>query len=97
MARSMRFKANLSGYRDVLNGSEMQGILDATAGQIRDAATAALSEDWGAPPRDEHFEVGEWTAKTGATARYIRAHTEHAKRSESKHKTLTKAVGAAEI
>lgn len=91
-----RFEPDLGGYRDVLDSSGVQGVLDAYADGIREAATAALSPDWGDPAREPHFESGEFTVKTGATGRYVRSVTAHARRAEaSRDKVLTKALRSA--
>ena len=91
MARP-RFEPDMGGYHDVLDSGWMQGILDDAAEGISEAATGALSPDWGKPPEKEHFKTGEFTTRTGSKGRYVRTVTEHAKRAESAHKVLTKAL-----
>lgn len=91
MASRMRFEPDFSGYRAELDSTGVQGVLDDYAKRIQARATAMLSEDWGAPPDDEHFETGPFTTKVGAQGIYVRTHTKHAVRSQSKNKTLTKA------
>ena len=91
MARGIRFKPNYAGYRAVLNGSECQAYVDKLAHEMADSAASNLSED-GTPPREDHFEVVEYTGKKfGARGRLIATNTKHAKRSQAKNKTLTNA------
>lgn len=91
---SARFEPSLDGYRDVLDSGGVQGVLDEYAGRIQERATSMLSDDWGGPPREDNFVTGEFGTRVGSTGRYVRAHTEHAKRSCAKNKTLTKAFNA---
>lgn len=95
MASSIRFRGNMGGYRAFMNGSAVQGHVDGIAHDMADTASAALSPDWGDPAREDHFEVVEFTApEFGVGARLVATNTEHAKRSQSKNKTLTKAFRA---
>lgn len=88
------FRPNLSGYRDVLDSDGVQSVVDAYADGIRDRATSMLAEDWVGPPKEDHFVSGEFGTRVGSTGRYVRSHTEHAKRSCAKNRTLTKAFNA---
>lgn len=91
MASGIRFKPNYAGYRAVLNGSGCQAYVDKLAHEMADSASSNLSKD-GTPPREDHFEVVEYTGKKfGARGRLIATNTKHAKRSQAKNKTLTKA------
>lgn len=95
MAKAFSFVPNYAGYRDLLNGEGVQGVVEGIAESIKETATASLSEDWGDPPKNDHFALGTFVTKTGADGRYVRASSEHAKRSQSKRKTLTKAFNKA--
>lgn len=93
MAKGIRFKPNYAGYRALLNGSGCQAYVDELAHEMADKAASGMSEDWGAPPREDHFEVVEYTGKKfGARGRLIATNTEHAKRHQAKRKSLTKAL-----
>lgn len=95
MARSVTFKGSLGGYRAFMNGAAVQGHVDDVAHDMADRAAADLSEDWGDPAREDHFEVVEFTAPVfGVGARLVATNTEHARRSQSKNKTLTRAFRA---
>lgn len=92
---SARFVPDFGGYQDVLDSGGVQGVLDDYAERIQERATSALSPDWGEPPEDEHFTVGDFGTKTGSTGRYVRSVTEHARRAEARDKVLTKALRSA--
>ena len=95
MASRMRFRGSLGGYRAFMNGGAVQGHVDGIARDMADKATSMLSPDWGGPAREDHFEVVEFTApEFGVGARLVATNTDHAKRSQSKNKTLTKAFRA---
>ena len=92
MASRMRFRGDMGGYRAFMNGPAVQDHVDGTAHDMADAANSMLSPDWGDPARQDHFDVVEFTAPGfGVGARLVATNTEHAKRSQSKNKTLTKA------
>lgn len=93
MARP-RFVPDYGGYLEVLESEGVRGVLDDCAGRIQSRATSMLSDDWGKPPDDEHFETGTFTTRVGAQGVYVKTHTEHARRSQSANKTLTKALRA---
>lgn len=95
MASRMTFRGDMGGYRALMNGPAVQGHVDDLAHEMADRAAAALSEDWGDPAREDHFEVVEFTAPGfGVGARLVATNTEHARFSQSKNKTLTKALRA---
>lgn len=95
MASSIRFRGNMGGYRAFMNDGAVQGHIDGIAHDMAEKAGAMLSPDWGDPAREDHFEVVEFTApEFGVGARLVATNTEHAKRSQSKNKTLTKAFRA---
>lgn len=78
-----------------MNGSAVQAHVDDVARDMADRAASDLSEDWGEPAREDHFEVVGYTApRFGVGARLVVTNTEHARRSQSKNKTLTKAFRA---
>ena len=95
MASSIRFRGNMGDYRAFMNGDAVQGHVDGIAHDMADRAASDLSEDWGDTAHEDHFEVVEFTApEFGVGARLVATNTEHAKRSQSKNKTLTKAFRA---
>lgn len=95
MASRMRFRGDMGGYRAFMNGSAVQGHIDAVARDMAGRAVSMLSPDWGEPAREDHFEVVGFTAPDfGVGARLVATNTEHAKRSQAKNKTLTKAFRA---
>lgn len=95
MARGMTFKGDLGDYRAFMNGSAVQAHMDDVARDMADRAASDLSEDWGEPALEDHFEVVGYTApRFGVGARLVATNTEHARRSQSRNKTLTKAFRA---
>ena len=95
MAKSFTFKANKAGYREFMNSGGVQDEIKTYADRAASIADAALSPDWGEPPHDEPFTVKPVTGRVfGADGYRVAAHTEHAKRSENRSKTLTKAFHA---
>ena len=95
MARGIRVVPNMAGYRALLNSAEVQADIQRRAEAIATYADSQLSRDWGRPPREDHFEVVEYTGKEfGARGRLIATNTEHAKRSQAKNNTLLRAVDA---
>lgn len=89
----VRFVPNYAGYTDVLNGSGMQGFLDEWAAKCKRRADATISKPDGHVR--EPFVSGEWVVKTGAKGRFVRTNSTHARNSEQKRKTLTKAFNYA--
>lgn len=98
MARGIRFKPSYPGYRALMAESGIQGMVGDAAEKIASRATSMLSGDWGAPPEEDHFMVEDWTGpRFGAKGRMVFTHTEHARRSQSRNKTLTKALNSTEV
>lgn len=86
---NVRFVPDYSGYRAILDSGPVQGILDTWADGVTSAANSMLDPDEGY--RYEDFESGEFTTKTGAAGRYVRTKTDHARYSQNKNYTLSKA------
>lgn len=95
MARGIRVVPNMAGYRALLNSAEVQDDIQRRAEAIALYADSQLSRDWDGPPREDHFEVIEYTGKKfGAKGRLIATNTKHARRSQAKNNTLLHAVDA---
>ena len=91
----IRFKADMDGYRELMNGGAVQSQLEGLAKTAQGVANSMLSPDWGKPSREPDFEINHFTGKKfGANGVQVATNTEHAKRSENKNKTLTKAFHA---
>lgn len=90
MARGIRFKPNYAGYRDVLQSGAVQSLVESKAEAVASNASAMLDPDEGYRMSD--FEVKPFVAKTGAHGRVVRTKTDHARYSQAKNKTLTKAL-----
>ena len=95
MANKISFKANMAGYRELMNSGPVQAEIKSYADAAASIADAALSPNWGDPPRDPSFTVKPVVGRVfGAKGYRVSTHTEHAKRSENRNKTLTKAFHA---
>lgn len=95
MAKGIRVVPNMRGYRALLNSDAVQADIQRRAEAIALFAESQMSGDWGDPPREDHFEVIEYTGKKfGAKGRLIATNTEHAKRSQNQHDTLLHAIDA---
>lgn len=90
MARGIRFQPNYAGYRDVLQSGAVQSLVESKAEAVASNASAMLDPDEGYRMSD--FEVKPFVAKTGAHGRIVRTKTDHARYSQAKNKTLTKAL-----
>ena len=88
-----RFVPDFSGYRAVLDSGEMQGELDRIADRCETRANQLIGKPEGYRLPD--FESGEFTIKTGSSGRYIRTKTDHARYSQNRNKTLSKAFNYA--
>lgn len=93
MAKGIKVVANKGGYRALLGSAEVQGDVQRRADAIARSAESKLSPDWGRPAKDPHFTVEEFHG-TFTTGRTVFAHTEHAKRSQSKSNTLLNSLDA---
>ena len=89
MARGIKFKPNYAGYRAVMDSSGVQSIVEGKAQEIASAASAMLDPDEGYLMDD--FEVNPFTTKMKSQGRVVRTKTKHARYSQAKNKTLTKA------
>lgn len=88
-----RFKADKAGYRQVKNSAQVQGMLKVRAEAVKRAADAALKAD--GYRLEGHVVKHVELPRAGDRAYMVRTKTDHARRSQGKHKTLTKALGAA--
>ena len=95
MAKGIRVVPSMRGYRALLNSDAVQADIQRRAEAIALFAESKMSGDWGDPPREDHFEVIEYTGKKfGAKGRLIATNTEHAKRSQNQNDTLLNAIYA---
>lgn len=85
-----RFVPNFKGYRDVLDSAGVQGLCRDLASQTADKAVSMMDPDEGYNYED--YVVGEFPIKTGSTGYFVRTKTDHARYSQAKNKTLTKAL-----
>lgn len=90
--RFKEFKWDRSGYKAVLDSAGVQSVVDDMAQSVASAANAMLDPDEGYIYDD--FEVKEFQVKL-ATGRVVRTKTDHARYSQAKNKTLTKALKGA--
>lgn len=86
-----RFKPNRAGYAALMGSAQAQSLIDAKAEAVKAAADAGLSEG---KYEYEGHEVNDFQGKL-ARGRVVRTKTDQARYSEAKHKTLSKALGAA--
>ena len=86
-----RFKPNRAGYAALMGSAQVQSLIDAKAEAVKAAADAGLSEG---KYEHEGHEVKDFQGKL-ARGRVVRTKTDQARYSEAKHKTLSKALGAA--
>lgn len=90
MASGITFKPDFAGYRSVLDSGGVQGEVEKIAQDVASAASSMLDPDEGYRMSD--FEVKPFVTKTGAYGRVVRTKTDHARYSQAKNKTLTKAL-----
>lgn len=90
MARGIKFKPNYAGYSAVMDSAGVQSIVEGKAQEIASAASAMLDPDEGYLMDD--FEVKPFTTKMNSQGRVVRTKTNHARYSQAKNKTLTKAL-----
>lgn len=90
---SVTFRWDRSGYVGVCNMAGVQSLVEARAREIASSAKAKLDPDEGYILDD--YEVKDFTTKLGATGRVVRTKTDHARYSQNKNKTLTKALKGA--
>lgn len=90
---SVRFEWDRAGYAAVCDMGGVQSILQSKAEGVAESAKAMLDPDEGYHLED--FEVKEFTTKLGASGRVVRTKTDHARYSQAKNKTLTKALKGA--
>lgn len=86
-----RFKADKAGYAALMNSGPVQGAVSRPARSVLSAANAALGKDGYRLPG---FEVRPFQGKL-AHGFVVRTKTDHARYSQAKRKTLTKALRAA--
>lgn len=92
MASKVRFEWDREGYAAVMNSPGVQAMLDDVAEGIASRAKASLDPDEGYILDD--YEVKSFQGKL-ATGRIVRTKTDHARYSQNKNKTLTKALKGA--
>lgn len=90
---SVEFRYDKAGYAAVCNMAGVQSILESKASGVASSAKAMLDPDEGYALDD--YEVKEFATKIGATGRVVRTKTDHARHSQAKNKTLTKALKGA--
>lgn len=86
-----RFKWNRAGYAQLMDSAPVQSVLDRKASAVKAAADAALQP--GGYAYGGH-EVRDFQGKL-ARGKAVRTKTDLARYGEAKHKTLSKALGAA--
>lgn len=91
MARA-RFVWDRSGYSELMDGHEVQALVQEKAEEIAEKATSMLDKDEGYLLED--FEIKEFQGRM-ARGRVVFTKTDHARYSQNKNKTLTKAMNAA--
>lgn len=90
---SVKFEWDRSGYAAVCNMAGVQSAVESAAQGIASSAKAMLDPDEGYHLDD--YEIKDFTTKLGATGRIVRTKTDHARYSQNKNKTLTKALKGA--
>lgn len=91
---SFKFIWNPSGYAELKNSARVQNIVKNKAERVKARANASLSV--GGYTAIDDFEMYQKTNSKDATnLQIVVTHSEHAKRSQSKHKTLANALGSA--
>lgn len=86
---SVRFKWSRAGYAEVMGYSDVQSMLDDHAEDVASRAQASLSQREGYIMED--YEVVTFQGKL-AQGRVVRTKTDHARYSQAKNKTLSKAL-----
>lgn len=89
---SVRFKWYRAGYAQVMGYSDVQSMLDDHAENVASSAQASLSQREAYTLED--YEVKTFQGKL-AQGRVVRTKTDHARYSQAKNKTLTKALKGA--
>lgn len=90
--RFTKFEWDRAGYKAVLDSAGVQAVVDEKARSVASTASAMLDSDEGYHLED--FEVKEFQGRL-ATGRVVRTKTDHARYSQAKNKTLTKALKGA--
>ena len=94
MAKSgITFTWNRSGYQELMNGREVQALLEKSANQI--ATSAAGMMDMTRDTNDP-FIVKDWDGKF-VNCKVVVAATNHARNAQAKYKVLTKAMSAGKV
>ena len=88
MARGVKFRWSRAGYQAVLDSDGVQSMVADVAQAIADRAGSMLDQDEGYELDD--FEVKDFHGKL-ARGKVVRTKTDHARYSQAKSKTLTKA------
>lgn len=86
-----KFRMSRAGYAELMDSSEVQGVIGRKAQAVKAAADAGLSAGGYTLPG---HEVKEFDGKL-ARGKVVRTKTDQARYSEAKRKTLSKSLGAA--
>ena len=90
MANMSSYTPDYSGYRAILKSAKVQALLNSKAQNVASSADGMLSSNDGYYLNS--FEVKDFTTKSGGTGKVVRTKTDHARYSQAKNKTLTKAL-----
>ena len=91
---NIKFTWNPAGYQELKNSAGVQNLVKEKAERVKARANASLSS--GGYRAIDDFEIHQKTnSKDGTNLQIVVTHSEHAKRSQNKHKTLTNALGSA--
>lgn len=89
MAKGIRFVPDMAGYAAIMNSADVQRSVADKANEVARAARSMLDQDEGYALDD--FEVKDFRGKL-ADGKVVRTKTDHARYSQAKNKTLTKAL-----
>ncbi len=87
------FTWNRSGYQELMNGREVQALIEKSANQIATAATGMLDSTH---DTSEPFIVKDWEG-TLVNCKVVVANTYYARAAHAKYKVLTKAMSAGKV
>ena len=94
MAKSgITFSWNRSGYQELMNGREVQALIEKSANQIAAAATGMIDTTG---DTEEAFIVKDWEGKL-VNCKVVVANSYHARAAHAKYKVLTKAMSAGKV
>lgn len=93
MAKGIRFKPNISGYRDLMKSGPMQEMVNEAAEKIADMATGLCSGD---EMDREPFATSNGVDSIAAWAT-ARTNSPHGRNAENSNKVLTKAFKSVRV